>query len=80
MLSLLEAAQHPLNQQRGNFEPVVSDSFPYVPQAAPKLSRTPGKTAGVDLVPVDKCSLEVMRRFQVPEEIIRAYGAVEPKI
>lgn len=80
VLSLLEAGQHPLNQQRGNFDPVASDSYPYVPQAAPKLSRTPGRTAGVELVAVGEHSEEVLRRFEVPEEMVKAYKQVAPKL
>lgn len=70
---MLEAPNHPLNRERGNFVPVESENYPFVPQAAPKLSRTPGKSAGVAVLTVGQHSEEVMRRFQVPAHLVSAY-------
>jgi alpha-methylacyl-CoA racemase len=57
VLSLVEAPQHPHMKARGIFQPLADG---YQPQAAPRFSRTPGRTPG-DVRGVGQDSRSVLR-------------------
>ena len=78
VLTPLEAAVHPHNVARQTFTrlPTNVSAFPFVPQPAPKLSRTPGVSPPFHLVSVGEHSLQVLGQFGVPGGLVAQYKAL----